>query len=174
MEMRHRSGRSARHRSQSGPLKSIEQGDSDLESEEEKSAREAREQEQGPLLEGVLSELDEYVSKVRFSGRLADAPAALVSEDGAPSRSQQRMMAEMGHAMPPAKRVLELNETHPLVQRLLELHGGDAEQRFGDYCELLHGQALLAEGSALPDPAFFSEVLTRTLLEGSEAAASDD
>ena len=43
------------------PLKSIEQGDSDLESEEEKSAREAREEEQGPLLEGVLSELDEYI-----------------------------------------------------------------------------------------------------------------
>lgn len=149
------------------PLKSIEQGDSDLESEEEKAQREEREKESGPLLEGVLSELDEYVSKVRFSSRLSEAPAALVSEEGAPSRSQERMMREMGHAVPTSKRVLELNDAHPLVGRLRELHG-ENESSFGDFCELLHGQALLAEGSALPDPAYFSEVLTRTLLSSGE------
>jgi len=146
------------------PLKCVERGDSDLESEDERKQREEREEEQQDLLKAVLEELDEYVGRVRFSGRLGESPAALVSEENAPSRSQERLMRELGQAGAPLKRVLELNSEHPLVEKLGSLRTGEDEQCFGDLCELLHGQALLAEGSALPDPAYFSEILTRTML----------
>lgn len=35
------------------------------------------------------------------------------------------------------------------------------------YAELLYGQALLAEGGALPDPAAFSRRLTELMLQAS-------
>ena len=146
---------------QGKPLKSVERGEAELESEEEKEAREKRQEEQKPLLEAVQEQLDEHVSEVRFSSRLKDSPVVLVSNEFGPSRVQERMMRELGQAAPPSKRVLELNPAHPVVERMAALSGEEGdEERFGEYCELLYGQALLAEGSPLPDPARFSRLVS--------------
>jgi molecular chaperone HtpG len=64
------------------------------------------------------------------------------------------------------KRVLELNPTHPLVTRLQDFHAAHpADERFARYAELLYGQAVLAEGGTLPDPAAFSRRLAELLVE---------
>jgi molecular chaperone HtpG len=67
--------------------------------------------------------------------------------------------------VPPQKRALELNPDHPLVKRLMDEHAKDPKAAgFGDLVELLHGQALLAEGSPLPDPAKFAKLLSRIMV----------
>ena len=64
------------------------------------------------------------------------------------------------------KRVLELNPAHPLVTRLQAFHAAHpADERFARYAELLYGQAILAEGGTLPDPAAFSRRLAELLVE---------
>ena len=69
--------------------------------------------------------------------------------------------------MPKVKRVLELNPAHPLMPQLQALPrarpgrpGASAR-----YAELLYGQAILAEGGQLPDPAAFSRRLAELLME---------
>jgi molecular chaperone HtpG len=49
---------------------------------------------------------------------------------------------------------------------LRQLHALDtSDPRLAMYAELLYGQALLAEGGTLPDPAAFTRRLTELMLQ---------
>ncbi len=141
-------------------IRQIDKGEVDIDDEGEKEEREAREKDLEPLLEAVRKELADHVEAVRFSSRLTESPACLVAGEHDPGPALRRMMQEAGHEAPPAKRILELNAGHPLVETLQALSGDDAKYaRFGEYCELVLGQALVAEGSAPPDPARFTKLV---------------
>ena len=58
----------------------------------------------------------------------------------------ERMLREMGQAVPPTKRILELNAAHPLVTKLNERLGGMEASERNSLLGLLYDQALLAEG----------------------------
>ena len=54
----------------------------------------------------------------------------------------------------------ELNAGHAIVRALRSAHEADAnDPRLAEYANLLHGQAVLAEGGELPDPAAFARTL---------------
>ncbi len=143
------------------PLKRIDRADLDLETSAEKEAREKLDRDHRDALQAIETKLAGEVKAARFSTRLSDSPAVLVSEGGL-SPNMERILRAARQDVPKEKRVLELNPDHALVKKLLELHAADARsERVGDLVELLHGQALLAEGSALPDPARFSKLLAR-------------
>jgi molecular chaperone HtpG len=146
-------------------LRSIDKGGLDLEeSVEAKQAREEKTKALGPLLELVRKELGDEVAEVRFSSRLTDSPAMLVAAENALSPQVERMLRESGQPVPETKRALELNPSHPLVEKLRDLSADDATYaRFTDYCVLLHGQALLAEGSAPSDPARFAKLVAELM-----------
>ncbi|HEB54265.1 MAG TPA: molecular chaperone HtpG [bacterium] len=146
------------------PLVSAAKGALDLpESEEDKEKKEAREKELRPVLERVQKALDEHVKTVRLTDRLTDSPACLVSEEGAMSARQERVLREAGHDLPEQKRILELNPEHTVVQKLQNLAD---DSRFTDWAALLYDQALLAEGSLPSDPAAFSRRLTDLMANG--------
>ncbi len=141
--------------------------DGDAGSERDKE-REARGEELADLFTGVQKALDEHVAKVRLSGRLATSPAMLVADEDGPSQSTVRIMREMGEAAQEPKRVLELNPDHAVLTRLVALYGdGDPSKEFEEYCEILYGQALLAEGSPLPDPTRYATLISEMLVRES-------
>jgi molecular chaperone HtpG len=93
-----------------------------------------------------------------------------VGETGDLSPHLEELLRRSGQEVPKVKRVLELNPEHPLVTRLQAFHAAHpADERFRRYAELLHGQAILAEGGTLPDPAAFSRRLAELLVEATEA-----
>jgi molecular chaperone HtpG len=145
------------------PIRPVERGEIDLEDEAEKRAREEQEKEREPLLAAVREKLGERVSEVRFSGRLKDSPAVLVSGQHELSPNQARILRAANQEVSAAKRALELNPAHPLIERLEALRTED-DARFGDYCELVLGQALLAEGSPLPDPGRFTRLVSSLMV----------
>jgi HSP90 family molecular chaperone len=58
------------------------------------------------------------------------------------------------------------------VIRLQAFHAAHpADERLGRYAELLHGQAVLAEGGTLADPAAFSRRLAELLTEAAGGGA---
>ena len=59
--------------------------------------------------------------------------------------------------MPTTKPILEINPTHPIVQRLKQ---ETDEARFADWSHILFDQATLAEGGQLEDPAASSAAST--------------
>jgi molecular chaperone HtpG len=76
----------------------------------------------------------------------------------------QRILRAANQEVPNEKRVLELNAAHPLVQRLFQATNDPAKrEQAGELAEVLHGQAVLAEGGSLEDPGRFAKLLARLL-----------
>jgi molecular chaperone HtpG len=142
-------------------LVALDKGEVELDDATRESL-ESRAKELKKLLKAVKKSLGDAVEDVRLSARLNESPACLVAGENALPPQLAAMLRAQGQNMPEEKRVLELNPDHALISRLEELRSNDKE-RFNDTCELLHGQALLAEGSNLPDPARFAKLLTGQL-----------
>ncbi len=134
---------------------------SETEQKAEKEANEKAAADLKPFLEKVKEQLKEHVADVRVSTRLAESPCCLVASENALSPAMIRMMRAMKQNVPEEKRILEVNATHPLVEKAKGLDG----QAFTDAVELLFDQALVAEGSPVPDPARFSKLLTALMMK---------
>jgi molecular chaperone HtpG len=155
-------------------LVSVAEGAVELGTEEEKkqaeTAREETSERFKDLLLALRAALQDDVRDVRLSGRLTSSPACLVGDTGDLSPHLEEMLRRSGQQVPKVKRVLELNPAHPLVTRLQAFHAAHpGDERLKRYAELLHGQAVLAEGGTLPDPAGFSRRLAELLVEATEA-----
>ena len=155
-------------------LTSVAQGTPDLGSEEDKkkdeTAREETNERFKDLLLALRAALQDEIKDVRLSKRLTSSPACLVGEAGDLSPHLEELLRRSGREVPKAKRVLELNPAHPLVTRLQAFHAAHpADERLKRYAELLHGQAILAEGGTLPDPAAFSRRLAELLVDATGA-----
>ncbi len=145
-------------------LVSVAKGDLDLgeladAQEKEEQARVADEYKD--LVEKVKKALGERVQDVRVTLRLTDSPACIVADRDAMSQHLQRLLKAAGQKAPDAKPILELNPNHPLVQRLKY----ESDDKLGDWAALLLGQAVLAEGGALDDPAAFVKRVNAMLLD---------
>jgi molecular chaperone HtpG len=103
------------------------------------------------------------VREARVSTRLTTSPACVVAGEHDLSPGLERMLrtASGKEDGTPTRRILEVNDGHPLVQRLRAMHASSPEEpSLLDAAHLLLGAALLAEGAAPPDPSAFAERLT--------------
>ena len=146
-------------------LVDVARGDVQFGSEEEQKAeKESNEKATAdlkPFLDSIKEQLKDDVSDVRVSTRLADSPCCLVAGEHALTASMERMLRAMNQPVPHEKRLLEINAAHPLVAKMKGLAGDDLK----DAVELLYDQALIAEGSPIPDPARFTKLLTQLMLK---------
>jgi len=143
---------------------SVGRGDAQIGSEAEQEAAEAqREKEQetyGVLLARLRVALQDQVKEVRLSHRLTTSPACLVIEDDAMAPHIAEILRQAGQEVPRIDPTLEVNPSHPLMEKLNRLSESDPKDpRIAEFAELLFGQALLAEGRSLEDPAAFSRKL---------------
>jgi molecular chaperone HtpG len=152
------------------PFSSVAKGAADLGTAEEKKQEEAAREESSERFKDVLlalrAALQDEVKDVRLSSRLTSSPACLVGETSDLSPHMEALLRRNGQEVPKVKRTLEINPSHPLVMRLQAFHAAHpGDERFARYAEVLHGQALLAEGGTPADPAAFSRRLTELLEE---------
>ena len=127
----------------------------------EKAAAESAFKETTERLGKVLSG---KIASAQVSARLTDSPAVLVAGEFGVSLRMGRILKQAGQnnpfATPP---ILELNPTHPLVERL---KGTADDAAFADLAHVLYDQAMLAEGGELDDPATFVRRVNRLIVEG--------
>ncbi len=116
----------------------------------------------------VKAVLGERVKEVRYSHRLTESPACLVSGEYDMSGNMQRILKAIGQEIGDYKPILELNPQHPLIRRL---EGEVATDRFADLAQILFDQALLSEGGQLDDPASYVKRLNALLLTLSQPAS---
>lgn len=151
-------------------LQSIGKGAVELGTDEEKKqaeeARKEQEKQYATLLECLKGRLEEHVKEVRLSSRLTSSAACLVTGDHDMSPQLEQMMRAMGQEMPASKRILELNPKHPILEKLHHLFDANQDDpALQDYADLLHGQAVLAEGGSLPNPGRFSKLVSELMLK---------
>jgi molecular chaperone HtpG len=107
------------------------------------------ESEQPGLVERFKKTLGERVADVRMTGRLSGSPARLVDAEGAPKQDLQRVYRMLREDFEMPKKVLELNERHPIILRLSRLPEDSDLSIIA--VEQLFENALLIEGLH-PDP----------------------
>jgi len=118
------------------------------------------------LLDFMRETLADHVKEVRFSERLTESAVCLVSEEGAVSARLEKMLRQVRQEEPQgAKRILELNPLHPVVERMRKMFEEDRKDpRIAEYAELLYGQGVLTEGSPLPDPARYAKLVAKLMV----------
>lgn len=144
---------------------SISKGDLDLgqlaDEEVSKSEKEEDEKTFEELLKQFKTSLGESVKEVRLTHRLTDSPACVVYDDQGLTGHMQRLLAAAGQNFMESKPILELNPKHPLVLRVKSMTDTSQCNR---WAQVLLGQALLAEGESLKDPASFVRDLNELLV----------
>jgi len=150
-------------------LKAIDRGDLELDSEEEKKAHEAKKEEAKKEYGGVISfiqeTLKEKVKEVRLSSRLTESACCLVADEMGLNANMEKILKSMNQDVPEAKRILELNPDHPILQVMTAMFDQDKTNvRLSDYCELLFDQALLTEGTPIKDPLRFTKLVSELMV----------
>jgi molecular chaperone HtpG len=147
------------------PLKSVLHGELNLPGEDAEQQDEAKDKEEPEDVKAILTRikavLGEEVKDVRNSNRLTSSPSCLVSDEQDMSANLQRILKASGQEMPDAKRILEINPEHALVQRLTTT---EDEQAFEKLAHILHDQAALIENGRLEDPSAFITRINEFLL----------
>jgi len=134
----------------------------ELADESEKEQQKQLEEAHKAMVERLQSALEGEVKEVRVSSRLSDSPACLVVGQYDMGGHMRRMMEAAGQKVPEPEMALEINPTHPLIERLDKEAD---EERFKELALLIHAQAQLAEGSQLKQPAQYVSRLNKLLLD---------
>jgi molecular chaperone HtpG len=146
-------------------LQSVTRGElelGELDSEEDKKAREEISEKMKPFIERIKDSLGEKVSEVRVTDRLTESPACIVGGEDEMGSQIARMMQAAGQKVPESKPILEVNPDHELIK---QLENEQDEDRFSDWVEVLFGQAVLAERGQIDNPSNFAKQLNKLLLQ---------
>ncbi|MBW2577459.1 MAG: molecular chaperone HtpG [Deltaproteobacteria bacterium] len=151
-------------------FQSVLKGEIDLDSAADKERDDAKREQDAEefkqLLDALRAGVQDHVKEVRVSNRLTSSPACLVVDEGDLSPQISELLRRSGQNVPDVKPILEINPTHPLLAKLKAVCDADAKDpRLADYATLLFGQAMLAEGGQLEDPAAFSRRIAELMLE---------
>ena len=116
--------------------------------------------------------LGDAVKDVRSSDRLTDSAVCLVADEGDMDMHFERLLKQHRQLDTTAKRILELNPRHTLIERLAASVGQTgASDQIGEFAWLLLDQARIVEGEQLPDPPAFARRLAVLLERGLPQAA---
>ncbi len=111
--------------------------------------------------------LGDAVKDVRSSDRLTDSAVCLVADEGDMDMHLERLLKQHRQIDTMAKRILELNPRHKLIERLAATVGeSGASDQIGEFAWLLLDQARIVEGEQLPDPPAFARRLAQLLERG--------
>jgi molecular chaperone HtpG len=116
--------------------------------------------------------LGDAVKDVRSSDRLTDSAVCLVADEGDLDMHFERLLKQHRQIDTTAKRILELNPRHKLIERLAATVGqSGASDQLSEFAWLLLDQARIVEGEQLPDPPAFARRLAQLLERGLPQAA---
>lgn len=144
-------------------FKSVSASDLDLDTEEEKKEFEKQAEENKDLLIFMKDALDGKVKAVVLSKRLKSHPVCL-SNEGMLSIEMEKVLNAMPNDQKvKAERVLEINASHPIFEKLAKLYAEDQE-KLKTYAQLLYTQAELIEGMPVEDPVAFSNAVCELMV----------
>jgi molecular chaperone HtpG len=136
-------------------LKSAEKGDLDLDKVDDE-----KKNEYSALLSFLKGKLEARVKDVVVSNRLKDSVSCLSGDDYGMSAYMEKIMKASGQKTPDQKRVMEVNVSHPVMEKIKVIFESDTTNPvLTDYSDLLFDIAVISEGGKLDNPSRFSALL---------------
>ena len=136
--------------------------ETDLDTEEEKEAINKVNEENKDLLADMQKIIGE-VDKVRFTNHLKKHPVCLTSEGMVTAQMEKIMKVMPNTPAVKASMVLEINESHPIVEKLRKLYKKD-KKGFENYSKILYAEARLIEGLTIENPTELSNLICEELI----------
>ena len=132
--------------------------DVDLDTDEEKEALKKEYEENKDMFTLMKETIGEGVQEVRFTHRLKNHPVCLTSE-GALSVEMEKVINSMPNDQKvKAQTALEINDSHPIAQKIKDLYANDKEE-LKKYTQVLYAQARLIEGLPVENPTQISNLI---------------
>lgn len=139
----------------------VENEDLGLESDEEKEELKKVNEDNVDLLKH-MKELIGDVSEVKFSNKLKKHPVCLTTK-GDVSIEMQKVFDDMPNDMGiKAQQVLEVNEKHPIADKLKKLYANNKEE-FDKYTKILYAEAKMIAGLPIDNPTEISSLICEVI-----------
>ena len=131
----------------------------DLSSDSEKEEIKKINEESKDMFKVMKEELGDSVKDIRFTNRLKNHPVCLIT-DGEVSIEMEKVL----NAMPngdsvKAEKILEINESHPISQKLKDLYKAGDIDNIKKYTKVLYSEVRLIEGLTVDDPTELSNLI---------------
>ena len=158
---------SARLEYEGKPLKSLSQGDLNLDLvplvDEKTKDETAPAADEATTIAAIKASLGERVTDVKASTRLTTSASCLVAGSHGPDRELERILSQQARGVR-TKPILEINLRHPLVAAIAKAQAD--KKTVDDLSLLLLEQAQILDGELPEDPAAFTARLNRLVLQG--------
>ena len=102
--------------------------------------------------------LKDDVQEVRFTNRLKNHPVCLTTEGGISIEMEKVINSVPSDQKVKAKIVLEINDLHPIAQKLKDLYTNDKEE-LKNYTKILFATSKLIEGLSVENPTEISNLI---------------
>ena len=139
----------------------VSDGSLDLETEEEKEQTKKVNEDNSDLLKDMCQLLPE-VKEVKFSNKLKSHPVCLTTK-GDVSIEMQKVFDAMPNDLGiKAETILEINEKHPISDKLKKLYKKDKEE-FDKYTKILYSEARMIAGLPIDNPTEISRLICEVI-----------
>ena len=133
----------------------------DLDSKEDKEKIQKLNEDYKDML-SLMQEIIPEVATVRFTNRLKEHPVCLTTEGAISVEMQKVINALPNNRTIQAKTLLEINESHPIADKLKSLYESDKDE-LAKYAKVLYAQAKLIEGLNIDNPTEISNLVCEML-----------
>lgn len=134
----------------------------DLDTAEEKEELKKVNEENKTMFDTMKEAISGEVQDIRFTHKLKNHPVCLTSE-GALSVKMEKVINSMPNEEGvKAQTILEINENHPIVEKLKNLYENDKEE-LKEYTKILYAQARLIEGLPIENPTEISNLVCKMI-----------
>lgn len=129
----------------------------DLDSKEEKEKLQKVNEENKDMF-AIMKEAITDVQGVRFTHKLKNHPVCLTSEGAISVEMEKTLNAMPNNQNVKAQTILEINENHPIAEKIKNLYNTDKEE-LKKYSKILYNGARLIEGLNIENPTEFSNMI---------------
>lgn len=140
----------------------ISSKDFDIDTKEEKEELEKANEESKDMFKVMKEELD--VKDVRFTKKLKNHPVCLTTEGNVSTEMEKVINAMPTDETIKAEKILEINESHPIADKLKKLYEEDKEE-LKKYAKVLYAQARLIEGLPIDNPTEITNLICDIITE---------
>lgn len=140
----------------------ISSEDVNLDSEDDKKALDEKNTEYKDIFTSMKDYLGESVSEVKLTNRLKNHPVCLTSKGGVSVEMEKVINALPTDEHVKAETVLEINQSHPIADKIKDLYENDKES-LEKYTKVLYAEARSIEGLPVENPTEISNLVCELL-----------
>ena len=140
----------------------ISSKDFDIDTKEEKEELKKANDESKDMFAFMKEGLD--VKEIRFTKKLKNHPVCLTTEGNVSTEMEKVINAMPTDETIKAEKILEINESHPIVDKLKKLYESDKDE-LKKYAKVLYAQARLIEGLPIDNPTEITNLICEIITE---------